>query len=80
MNRFQSIALTCALAFPCATGSWSPASAANVWGAGSIATNLPPLLESTDAEYEDPEVLDVAKEVQLNGSEAGGNIPVGNKV
>jgi hypothetical protein len=76
LNIIKSIALASALAFQSA---WSPASAANVYGFGSIDTNLPVPLESFNAEYEDSDFLDVAKTVQLNGSQAGGNIPVGNK-
>jgi hypothetical protein len=76
VSIFKPIALASALAFQSA---WSPASAANVYGIGSIDTNLGFPLESFDADYEAPDFLDVAKIIQLNGSEAGGNIPVGNK-
>ncbi len=76
MNIIKSIALAGSLALQSAS---SPASAANVYGFGSIDTNLGPPLESVDTEYEDSDVLDVANTVQLNGSQAGGNIPVGNK-
>jgi hypothetical protein len=76
VNIIKSIALASSLAFQSA---WSPASAANVYGFGSIDTNLGSPLESFDAEYEDSDFLDVAKTIQLNGSQAGGNIPVGSK-
>ena len=60
--------------------SGSPVGAAHVDGEGTIDTNLPPPLESVITEYEDPQSLDVAKSVQLDGSPGGGSIPVGNKV
>lgn len=53
--------------------------AANVDGGGSIDTNLPPPLQSFFADYEDSASLGIVKIIQLNGSAAGGSIPVGNK-
>jgi hypothetical protein len=79
MNIIKSMMLASSVAFLFGEGSWSPASAANVGGNGSIDTDLPPPLESVSTDYEAPDFLDVAKTVQLNGSEAGGSIPVGSK-